>query len=243
MRSIIDAMKSSTLHTHTLFGACFCSLALIFSSASLAQAQTPTCGMNQGGRWSGRTSVRTAEHLAGSAPGSGLVYRAETIAHQSKVVARGTRMAASSETERLAALRALRILDSPPEEIFDSLTRLAALSFKAPIALVSLVDQNRQWFKSCIGLDVRQTDRDVAFCDHAIRGERTLVVPDATADPRFRNNPLVTGDPSIRFYAGAPLISPDGDKFGTLCIIDVAARHDFGSQEIAQRLLFYEWIA
>ena len=143
-------------------------------------------------------------------------------------------MVASSETERLAALRALRVLDSPPEEIFDSLTRLAALSFKAPIALVSLVDQDRQWFKSCIGLDVRQTDRDVAFCDYAIRGERALVVPDATADQRFRNNPLVTGDPSIRFYAGAPLIGPDGDKFGTLCIIDVTARHDFGSEEIAQ---------
>lgn len=134
------------------------------------------------------------------------------------------------EAPRLTALHALRILDTPNEAIFDSLTLLAANTFKAPIALISLVDANRQWFKSCIGLDVRQTGRDVAFCDHAIRRDEPLVILDATADPRFRDNPLVTGPPDIRFYAGAPLIMPTGERLGTLCIIDTQVRAAFGAK-------------
>lgn len=124
------------------------------------------------------------------------------------------------EAARLVALRALGVLDTPPEERFDRITRLAQQMFQVPIALVSLVDSNRQWFKSCIGLDVSETPRGVSFCSHAILQNDTLVIPDAKDDPRFADNPLVTGDPFIRFYAGRPLKSTDGHNLGTLCIID-----------------------
>lgn len=136
-------------------------------------------------------------------------------------------MTAIDETERLKALRDLRVLDSQPEPVFDSLTHLAAMTFVAPIALISLIDDERQWFKACIGLDIRETGRDVAFCDHAIRQDDPLVVLDASEDPRFAGNPLVTGDPGIRFYAGAPLILRPGIRLGTLCVIDTAPRAAF----------------
>ena len=124
------------------------------------------------------------------------------------------------EGERLAALRGLGILDTSPEADFDHVVRLAARLLDVPIALISLVDQDRQWFKSVIGLDgVTETPRELAFCDHAIRGQDVMVVPDATEDPRFAGNPLVTGEPGIRFYAGAPLITSDGHALGTLCVI------------------------
>lgn len=135
--------------------------------------------------------------------------------------------AASAEAARLAALAGLDVLDSAPEAIFDSLTRLASLTFDAPIALVSLVGAERQWFKSCTGLDLRETARDVAFCNHAIRNPNTLVVLDATKDSRFQTNPLVTGEPGIQFYAGAPLTLPDGHRVGTLCVIDTCSRPSF----------------
>ncbi|MCA1940476.1 MAG: PAS domain S-box protein [Caenispirillum bisanense] len=127
---------------------------------------------------------------------------------------------AEDEAHRLARLRAYAILDTPPEESFDRVTRLAARLFDVPIAAVSLVDADRQWFKSVFGLDVRQTHRDVAFCAHTIQGHDVLEVPDATADARFVGNTLVTGDPGIRFYAGAPLLTADGVALGSLCIID-----------------------
>jgi len=138
------------------------------------------------------------------------------------------------EARRLAALRALDVLDTEPEAIFDNLTTLAAQTFRTPIALVSLIDAERQWFKSCVGLAAGETSRDVAFCDHTIRQARTMVIPDATADPRFRDNPLVTGEPFIRFYAGAPLISPDGYRLGSFCVIDYVPRHDFGDDQCVQ---------
>ncbi|WP_309643854.1 PAS domain S-box protein [Phenylobacterium sp.] len=138
------------------------------------------------------------------------------------------------EQGRIAALRDLKVLDTPPEAIFDSLTQLAAMTFEVPVALVSLVDTDRQWFKSCIGLDVSETGRDVAFCDHAIRQDETLVVLDASRDPRFCDNPLVTGAPAIRFYAGAPLILPDGHRLGTLCVIDFTPRSNFSNEARAQ---------
>jgi GAF domain-containing protein len=128
------------------------------------------------------------------------------------------------EEERLRALRDLSILDSEPEERFDRLTRLAQDIFQAPIALVSLVDDTRQWFTSRQGLAATETSREVSFCGHSILGEGVFVVPDATLDPRFTNNPLVTGDPDIRFYAGVPLNSTDGRSLGTLCVIDTVAR-------------------
>lgn len=135
------------------------------------------------------------------------------------------------EPGRLQSLRSLRILDTHPEERFDRLTRLAKRLFDVPIALVSLVDENRQWFKSIQGLDATETPRDVSFCAHAILGESLLVVPDATKDARFADNPLVVGEPHIRFYAGYPIEAPDGSKLGTLCIIDNQPRH-FGSDEL-----------
>jgi diguanylate cyclase (GGDEF)-like protein len=128
------------------------------------------------------------------------------------------------EPARLRALRALDVLDTPAEERFDRLTRLAKRLFGVPIALVSLVDENRQWFKSRQGLKACETPRDVSFCGHTILGDDIFLVADAAADPRFRDNPLVTGEPHIRFYAGCPLATPDGHKIGTLCIIDRQSR-------------------
>ena len=129
------------------------------------------------------------------------------------------------EERRLSALYALDILDSATEAAYDDLAALAAALFDAPIALITLVDEHRQWFKANIGLDVTETPREHAFCAHAIAipGD-VLVVPDALRDLRFAENPLVTGDPHIRFYAGAPLLSKDGDALGTLCIIDRSPR-------------------
>jgi diguanylate cyclase (GGDEF)-like protein len=130
----------------------------------------------------------------------------------------------AQEEQRIEALHSLQILDSAPEERFDRLTRLARRLFGVPIAVVSLVDANRQWFKSCIGLDASETSRDVSFCAHAILGSDVLVVNDAAADERFSDNPLVTGPPHIRFYAGCPISTPKGYKLGTLCLIDSAPR-------------------
>jgi signal transduction histidine kinase len=124
------------------------------------------------------------------------------------------------ESERLAALQALHLLDTPAEERFDRVTRLAARLFDVPIALVTLVDADRQWFKSCVGLDVSETGRDVSFCGHAILDDAVFLVADALSDERFTDNPLVTGAPHIRFYAGIPLQSRAGYRIGTLCLID-----------------------
>jgi diguanylate cyclase (GGDEF)-like protein len=124
------------------------------------------------------------------------------------------------ETKRLRTLQSLRILDTLPEERFDRVTRLACRLFNVPIALVSLVDEHRQWFKSRQGLSASETDRDVSFCGHAILHEGTLVVTDSHRDQRFADNPLVAGDPGIRFYAGHPIHASDGARIGTLCVID-----------------------
>ena len=128
------------------------------------------------------------------------------------------------EEARLKALRSLNVLDTPSEDRFDRLTRLAKRMFDVPIALVSLVDENRQWFKSCIGLNVSETPRDISFCGHAILGNEIFIIPDATEDERFSDNPLVLNEPYIRFYAGCPLRYLDGSMLGTLCIIDTQPR-------------------
>ncbi len=125
-----------------------------------------------------------------------------------------------NEATRMDTLRGLNILDTSPEERFDRLARLARRLFGVPIALVSLVDENRQWFKSCQGLNASETPRDISFCGHAILGDDIFVIPDARQDERFHDNPLVTGEPYIRFYAGCPLNVPNGGNLGTLCIID-----------------------
>lgn len=136
-------------------------------------------------------------------------------------------MSTTDERDRLAALRRLGVLDTPDEERFDRITRLAAQLVGTPIALVSLVDEERQWFKSRVGLDAAETPRSVAFCSHAIDGQpdELFVVPDAHADLRFCDNPLVTGDPHVRFYAGRVIREPGGQPMGTLCVIDHQARH------------------
>ena len=126
----------------------------------------------------------------------------------------------ADEPARLQALRDLMVLDTPPEERFDRVVRFAAEQLDMPMALVSLVDGERQWFKSRIGLAQAETSRDIAFCSHAILQEETFVVEDALLDPRFADNPLVTDGPRVRFYAGAPLSAPGGERVGTLCVLD-----------------------
>jgi|GEM_PF-5818362 len=131
----------------------------------------------------------------------------------------------NTELARLEALREIGILDTPPEKEYDNLTQLASELFDVPIVLVSLIDVNRQWFKSNVGLDgVEETPRDVAFCHYAIQQNQVMVVEDALEDPRFSENPLVTGEPNIRFYAGAPLLTRHGFALGTLCLIDRVPR-------------------
>lgn len=131
----------------------------------------------------------------------------------------------ADEATRLETLRSLNILDSSPEERFDRLTRLARRLFGVPIALVSLVDADRQWFKSRVGLDASETSRDISFCGHAILGDEIFLIPDATLDERLHDNPLVLNEPGIRFYAGCPLKLPNGSRLGTLCLIDVVPRN------------------
>ena len=140
-----------------------------------------------------------------------------------------------SEASRLRALHELKILDTESEERFDRLTRMARRMFGVPIALVSLVDANRQCFKSRQGLEAAQTGRDISFCGHAILGEDVFVIPDASSDQRFSDNPLVTNDPNIRFYAGCPLTLEGGHKVGTLCLIDREPRDFDGEDQAALR--------
>jgi PAS domain S-box-containing protein len=142
-----------------------------------------------------------------------------------------------NEAQRLEALRRYAVMDTAPETALDELTTLAAQLCGTPMALISLVDERRQWFKSRVGLSAPETPRDMAFCAHAIRGTELLTVPDAQRDTRFADNPLVTSDPHIRFYAGAPLVSPDGHSLGTLCVLDHEPRRLSPDQEAALRIL------
>ena len=134
------------------------------------------------------------------------------------------------DRDRVAALQKYAILDTEPEQAFDDLTLLASFVCKTPIALISLVDEDRQWFKSKIGMDACQTSRDIAFCSVAIQQTDVMVVPDTLQDERFRNNPLVVSGPRIRFYAGAPLINEEGYALGTLCVVDRTPR-EFGADQ------------
>lgn len=137
-----------------------------------------------------------------------------------------------NEALRLRALRELLILDTPPEARFDRISAFAAREFDVPMALVSLVDRDRQWFKSNFGLEERETPRDTSFCGHAISERDALVVPDALKDPRFIDNPMVLGKPFIRFYAGCVLRLPYGQVVGTLCVMDRRPR-DFDRLDMA----------
>lgn len=135
-----------------------------------------------------------------------------------------------TEGERIAELRSLLLLDSSPEERFDRITRVAKQLFNVPIALVSLIDTERQWFKSSVGLDATETGRDISFCGHAILADDVFIIENAAEDERFSDNPLVTEGPEIRFYAGAPLAMPSGNNLGTLCIISPEPRK-FGPEQ------------
>lgn len=142
-----------------------------------------------------------------------------------------------NEKQRLKVLWQYDVLDTVPEQVFDELTELAAHICEAPIALISLVDEKRQWFKSKLGITTRETSRNISFCAHAIQQSHLFIVPDATKDKRFANHPLVTSDPKIRFYAGAPLTTPDGYALGTLCVLDKVPRKLRPDQEKALSLL------
>src|SRR5688500_8172142 len=143
----------------------------------------------------------------------------------------------ANEDARLEALRDLEILDTPPEPEYDDLALIASQICATPISMISLIDRDRQWFKSRVGMEPQETSRDVAFCAHAILQRDLFIVADASEDPRFAANPLVTADPKIRFYAGAPLRTPDGQALGTLCVMDRTARELSPDQENALRAL------
>jgi GAF domain-containing protein len=145
-----------------------------------------------------------------------------------------------NEAERLSALREFQILDTEAEKVFDDLTRLATYICKTPMALITLIDSDRQWFKSKIGLSQTETSRDVSFCAHAILQTDTFIVPDAAEDERFKDNPMVASDPHIRFYAGSPLTTFEGHRLGTLCVIDQVPRILSEGQLAALKALSYQ---
>lgn len=147
------------------------------------------------------------------------------------------------ETERLETLHQCAVLDTEAEATYDDIPRLAAHICQSPIALISLVDANRQWFKARVGLTATETSRDIAFCAHAILQPDLFIIPDALADARFVNNPLVTSEPHIRFYAGAPLITSDGHALGTLCVIDRVPHELTDAQKDALRILARQTVA
>lgn len=141
--------------------------------------------------------------------------------------------AANSESARVAALDRYAILDTEPEQSFDDLVLLASHVCKTPMAMLSLVDDHRQWFKSVVGVQVRETPRDVSICAHAIRQSQLFIVPDTLEDARFRQLPMVVEEPHIRFYAGQPLVNEDGYALGTLCVVDRQPRELDESQKQA----------
>jgi len=142
-----------------------------------------------------------------------------------------------NEARRIKVLWQYEVLDTVPEEVFDELTALASHICGAPIALITMVDENRQWFKSKVGTSLKETGRDVSICAHTILQSDLLIIPDTTQDDRFKDNPLVTSAPKIRFYAGAPLVTPDGYALGTLCIVDLVPHDMTADQKQALRVL------
>ncbi|HEY3948198.1 GAF domain-containing protein [Phenylobacterium sp.] len=182
-------------------------------------AETPIMALVPPDGWPSGVERFAEEEIA--APFSSSYARARIRAALLRHACRWVRAEpATDEAARLASLRELRILDTPPEERFDRITRLATALFDVPTAMISLIDENRQWFKSTCGLDAKETPRDESFCAHAVASREVLIVPDALRDDRFADNPVVVGPTRVRFYAGHPLITSDGACLGTLCILD-----------------------
>ncbi len=142
-----------------------------------------------------------------------------------------------NEVQRIKILWQYDVLDTVPEAAFDELTELASVICGTPVALITLVDEERQWFKSKVGISISETSRDVSMCAHAILQKDLFIVPDATKDRRFKDNPLVTSSPKIRFYAGMPLVAPGGQALGTICVVDQKQRTLTASQQAALRVL------
>ncbi len=142
-----------------------------------------------------------------------------------------------NEKERLTKLKEYNILDTPEEESFDEIVKLASIICKVPMSTITLIDEKRQWFKAKVGLKYQETSREIAFCAHVINGDDLMIINDAAEDERFADNPLVTTDPDIRFYAGMPLITPDGNKLGTICVIDNVPRTLTEEQKFALQIL------
>jgi GAF domain-containing protein len=142
-----------------------------------------------------------------------------------------------NEAARVDALHKYAILDTEPEQAFDDLVLLASFICKTPIAMISLVDEDRQWFKAKVGVSISETSREIAFCSTAIQQPDVFVVPDTLNDERFRNNPLVVSEPKVRFYAGAPLIDGEGNALGTICVIDRIPREFVPDQQAALKAL------
>lgn len=143
----------------------------------------------------------------------------------------------ANERERLDALNEYHLLDTPAERDFDEIAELASIICETPISMVTLIDEARQWLKSKVGLDVTEAPRDISFCAHVINHDTVMIVPDATKDDRFHDNPMVTGKPDVRFYAGMPLITPGGYNIGTLCVVDTKPKNLLPRQLFALQVL------
>lgn len=199
-------------------------------------------GLARGGRQVGRRSFASSGQKGVGYQGSGLQnLNSQRTADGESIMA--TPMPIQNEPARIAALQRYAILDTEPEQVFDDLVLLASFICNTPIAMISLVDEDRQWFKSKVGISVPETPREIAFCATAIRQPDVFVVPDTLNDERFRNNPLVTSEPKIRFYAGAPLINEEGYALGTICAIDRTPRQLDSGQQAALKALSRQVLA
>ena len=198
---------------------------VVGSSPIAPTKQNPLCWAVQKGDPKGSPFFVHGQYARALAPVARDAHYRDQFPHLAPSMPHSPAPSPIDESERLAALEHLSVLDSPPEPGFDDIVQLATQLCSTPIGLVSLVDRERQWFKACVGLDVSQTHRDLAFCAHAIlKPDAVMIVHDTHVDPRFMSSPLVLGPPYIRFYAGAPIISRQGLALGTVCVIDTVPR-------------------
>lgn len=181
--------------------------------------------------------LSTSSLLVTIKPSSKFYYPSYTVKNLKSTTPPDSALRQVDEAARLEALYSYQVLDTDPEQVFNDLAQLSAFICGTPMSMVSLIDGERQWFKAKVGIEHRQTPREHAFCQYAMRASDVYEVADATIDERFLHNPLVTGDPHIRFYAGAPLLTPEGQPLGTLCALDTVPRHLTTDQRDALRVL------